>query len=638
MWSVPIAAVVIAAAGLFAFASSFDGALVHDDEPAIAQNTFLRQLWPLTSAMSAPPGTTLSSRPFASLTFALNYALAPESVREAFLPSADASPVRLDEIQRNLWGYHALNLAIHLCAALVLFGVVRRTFLTFPPGHAFARGATLLAACAAALWVAHPLTTAAVTYVVQRVESLMALCLLLTVYCGIRTWDGSWRWTAGAALACAAGMATKESMVVAPLTVLTWDAVFGGRNLTWRDLLAKRWRLYALLAASWLLLAALVAGSHRRDAAGFGFADWPWWQYLATQSGVIVHYLSLAIYPSPLVLDYDWPPATVGSVVVPVLALTIAVGASVVMLIRRQPAGFAGTTFFLLLAPTSSVLPIVTEIAAEHRMYLPLAVVVVTIVAGVYALAAGTRIARGFVAAVALVTVVFAAVTSARNAEYRSAEFLWLDTIAKRPANSRARHNHATMLLERGLFADAESQLRVALQHQPRFAEARAALGTALCAQGRLDEGIAELQAALAVAPANPAAEQSLGEAYASRGDMERAVVHYTRALVLRPDDVAVMNRVGWILATDPHDATRDGARALSLSTRAVELTGRRDITSLDTLAAAQAEQQRFAAAAATGAEALSLARASGAADYIPELEGRLRQYRERQPFRSRRP
>jgi Tfp pilus assembly protein PilF len=636
---VPIAAIAIAAAGLIAFASSFDGALVHDDEPAIAQNTFLRQLWPLTSAMSAPSGTTLSGRPFASLTFALNYACAPDPIRDAFVPSADASAARLAEIRRNLWGYHALNLAIHLCAALTLFGVVRRTFQTLPPGDALARRATMLAASVAALWAVHPLTTAAVTYVVQRVESLMALCLLLTVYCSVRARDGSRWWIAGATLACAAGMATKESMVVAPLVVLMWDVVFGDRHDdSWRAAVTRRWRLYVPLAATWILLAVLVAGAHRPDAAGFGFAEWPWWRYLATQSAVIVHYLRLAMYPSPLVLDYDWPPATIGSAVVPAMVLTIAVVASVVMLIRRHPVGFAGTTFFLLLAPTSSVLPIVTEVAAEHRMYLPLAVVLVTTVAGVYALVAGTRIERGCVAAIIVVTVVFATVTSARNADYRSAEALWLDTIAKRPANARARHNYATMLLERGHHADAESQLRVALQQQPRFAEARAALGTALCAQGRLDEGMTELQAALAIAPANPAAEQSLGEAFASRGDMERAVVHYTRALDLRPDDVAVMNRVGWILATDPRDATRDGARALVLAMRAVELTSRRDLTSLDTLAAAQAEQQLFAEAAATGAEALSLARDTGAADYIPELEGRLRQYRERQPFRSRRP
>ena len=43
---------------------------------------------------------------------------------------------------------------------------------------------------------------------------------------------------------------------------------------------------------------------------------------------------------------------------------------------RKWPAGFAGAVFFLALAPTSSLLPIPTEVAAEHRMYLPLAAVI----------------------------------------------------------------------------------------------------------------------------------------------------------------------------------------------------------------------------------------------------------------------
>ena len=70
-----------------------------------------------------------------------------------------------------------------------------------------------------------------------------------------------------------------------------------------------------------------------------------------------------------IVIDYGWPRVTALSSVLPeVLGLVVAVALTTVAVVRRHPLGFAGAAFFLILAPTSSVLPIVTEIAAEHRM------------------------------------------------------------------------------------------------------------------------------------------------------------------------------------------------------------------------------------------------------------------------------
>jgi tetratricopeptide (TPR) repeat protein len=622
-----------------AYSNSFDGVFVLDDEPAIVENTHIRRLWPLTSAMQAPHGTTLAGRPFVSLTFALNYALAPADARNVLRLPSDASPLQYEQLRRNLWGYHALNLLVHIAAAVTLFGIARRTLLVFPSDGAMRRHATTVALCTAALWAVHPLTTAAVSYVIQRSESLMGLCFLLTLYCSIRAWTGAVWWTAVAVTACVAGMASKESMVAAPLVVVMWDAVFSDGRGSWPSLLRRRWTLYVALAATWGVLAVLVAGGHRPDAVGFAFPEWPWWRYLATQAGVIAHYLRLIAFPSPLVLDYEWPPAPISSVAVPALLTAGSVITSAVMFWKGHPIGFAGLAFFLVLAPTSSVLPIVTEVAAEHRMYLPMAVAIATAVTGAFALLKHLRFPLGWGLALACVLLmILSSLTQARNRDYQSLEAIWRDTVVKRPGNVRARHNYATTLLAQGRFREAEEHLRLALQLQPRHADVQGALGSALCAQGRLDEGIAYLQSALALAPRFRAAEQSLGEAYASRGQMDLAVEHYSRALDVRGDDAMLLNRVGWILATDPHEETRDGRRALALATQAAVLTGRADVTSLDTLAAAQAELEQFQDAAVTAAEALALARAQGARDYEPELEQRLLLYREKRPFRSRRP
>src|SRR6185369_8786768 len=104
-------------------------------------------------------GTTVSGRPLVNLSLALNYAISGS----------------------NVWSYHALNILIHLAAGLVLFGLVRRTLSTFN-----FQASTASACAVALLWTLHPLQTESVTYVVQRAESLMGLCYLLTLYGFIR--------------------------------------------------------------------------------------------------------------------------------------------------------------------------------------------------------------------------------------------------------------------------------------------------------------------------------------------------------------------------------------------------------------------------------------------------------------------
>jgi dolichyl-phosphate-mannose-protein mannosyltransferase len=221
---------LILLAAVLVYSNSYTGLFVFDDEPAIVENPHIKQLWPLTAAMRAPAGTTVSGRPIVSLSLAINYALAPDFARDTLaMPAPGAPASEYDRLYANLWGYHAFNLAIHIAAALALFGVVRRTLLTDRLRPQFGEHATALALIVALIWTVHPLQTSAVTYIIQRAESLMALFYLLTLYCAIRALEGkrATLWTVASAFACALGMMSKESMVSAPLVVLMWGWLFG---------------------------------------------------------------------------------------------------------------------------------------------------------------------------------------------------------------------------------------------------------------------------------------------------------------------------------------------------------------------------------------------------------------------------
>ena len=137
---------MVGAVALLAYCNSLSGPFIFDDLDSIAGNPGIRRLFPLSGVLAGTP------RPFAAFTFALNYALGGLDVR----------------------GYHAVNLAVHALAALTLFAILRRTFASPRLPRRYAEAAGGLALAAAALWAAHPLGTQAVTYVVQRAESLAA--------------------------------------------------------------------------------------------------------------------------------------------------------------------------------------------------------------------------------------------------------------------------------------------------------------------------------------------------------------------------------------------------------------------------------------------------------------------------------
>src|SRR5439155_11939785 len=149
------------------YANSFSGPFIFDDLKWITENAHVLQPWPLWDALQPPYGIAGTGRPLVCLTLALNYAV------------SGLEP----------WSYHAVNLAIHASAALVLFGIVRRTLQGPRLRERFATRASDLAVAIAILWAVHPLQTESVTYVIQRMESLMGLFLLLTLYCVIRGHD-----------------------------------------------------------------------------------------------------------------------------------------------------------------------------------------------------------------------------------------------------------------------------------------------------------------------------------------------------------------------------------------------------------------------------------------------------------------
>lgn len=579
--SVWLGALAIGLGAAVAYHNSFGGPFVFDDLPSILDNPSIRNL---ATAWSPPAGWgfTVSGRPLLNFSLALNYAVGGTGV----------------------WSYHALNWGIHVAAGLVLFGVVRRTVARISTNERRAQAippysdtSAWFAAVVALLWTVHPLQTESVTYVIQRAESLMGLFYLLTLYGFVRAVEAvrPARWLALSVGACLLGVGSKEVIVTAPVVVFLYDRTFveGSFVAAWR----ARWKYYVALAATWGPLAALVLATGGDRGGTFAYTPEAFAAYWLTQGEAVLRYLQLSVWPAPLVFDYG--PAVERSV-----AVSVAWGVPVVgllgltgwALVRRPVAGFFGATFFLVLAPTS-VVPGITQVIVEHRMYLPLAAVV----AGLLGLAVNRLGPRALVAGGALV-VVATALTIARNADYRDELTLWQDTLAKRPENPRAHNNLGSIYFNRGEWVKALGYFEEAVRLQPTLAQNHFNRGQALQEVGRLEEAVVAYREAVrllsyfaqadlklgmvllklgrpaeALEPVAKAAGRLvepaeayyvLGQAYFELGRVGESLASYERALAARPEwaDAQFNRGLALVAAGRRDEAAKAYAAAIALA------------------------------------------------------------------------
>ena len=445
-WRAVAAVPTLVAAVWLAYASGLAAPFIMDDNPSIPANRSIRSLWPLWPVLCYEhgEGRTHDGRPLLNLSLAVNRAI------------TGTAPL----------GFRVVNILIHCGNALLLMALARE-LLARPAVPPMIRDrAGEIAFSAALLWAVHPLGTGAVTYVVQRAESLGAFMILATVLVcarGILAADAG-RTTRAlplvALLSTLAGTAKETSVAIPLVTLLIDRALLAG---SWRGAF-RHWPWHLAAAASWPSIALmLTALGGRGSSAGLDSAS-PW-LYLLTQAKAIWLYLARIAWPQGLVFDYGDFLSSGLAQSGGWLLLTAAVFAGVVYGYARYPvAWLAPLLFFVLLGPTSSVIPVKTQTIAEHRAYLASAALIVPAVAAAW-LVARERLAlspRFCGLAAAAVALALGLSTAARNREFVTPEILWRKALAAEPRNERAMINLAAQLIAKkdsASLAEAERLL-----------------------------------------------------------------------------------------------------------------------------------------------------------------------------------
>ncbi len=511
------ALVSLAMLGLCAYYNSFSGAFNYDDGLCLTGDHVIDQWFPAQPAKY----TTGRSRWFTHLTFVANYKL------HGF----------------HVAGYHAVNLAIHIAGSWLLFALVRRVLLLEPTRERYQHSAFWIALAVAALWLVHPLQTESVTYIVQRLESLAGMFILLLLYALLRGSQSryAWLWYALALAALWLGCASKEYVLVAPLVAVAFDRIYLATS--WREVWQRRKWFYAgMLPTFFWTSRFLIRLTHEsgREQIGFGSTEHTAWEYLRSQPAVLLHYLRLCFWPDQQCLDYYWPVENdplriygLGAIIVALLAITV-------YALWKQPRwGFLGLAFFVILSPTSSFMPI-RDLAFEHRMYLPLASVVILTVLALEALCRHCfrePIPRVAVPSVLVLLASFGLVlaTWQRNEMYQDPVAVWQDILVTAPHSSRAHYNLGQALANRGSVTKGREHYRYLLQHNVKGLESGTRRAASLPFNEDIQQAIASYQAALVIDPKEPSTNFNIAGIYDRAGFPDQAIPYYRAELVNTP-------------------------------------------------------------------------------------------------------
>ncbi len=579
---------IVVLIGFFSYSNTFHSPFQWDEMTYLEKNQIIKDLHYFmqpSKAQGFPYYSALKSRYIGFLTFALNYRMHGFGVK----------------------GYHIVNFSIHLINALLVYFLVILTLQTpyfvsesrggvTPPLHGSrftVHNSRLIAFFSSLLFASHPLQTEAVTYVFQRLASLVTLFYLLSIvlYIKGRLKSLSARPSALSPLlfyflslvfaVCA--MKTKENAFTLPVVITLYEFLFFFGPIQKRLI-----RLIPLLLTLFIIPLTLIgidkpAGEiigQVQDPASLGYQAISRGDYFFTQFRVIVTYIRLLFLPVKQNFDYDYPvyhsfmtPAVITSF----LFLFFIFGTSVYLIYKTRHGaaplsppllrgelkggdltpiaafyhliGFGILWFFITLSIESSIIPI-PMLINEYRVYLPSIGAFTAIATGMFMLAERLRnkmpqIRKIAMSAFFLIILALSGATYARNILWMQEIILWEDTAKKSPNKARPHNNLGTFYLNIGRLDESLREFQTALKLRPDYEEAHYNLGTVYLNFKRYDEALKEFQTALKLRPDHAEAHNNSGNAYFNLGRYDEALIEFQTALKLKPDYAEAHNNLG---------------------------------------------------------------------------------------------
>lgn len=429
------------------------------------------------------------------------------------------------------YGYHLVNLLLHFLNGALIFLAIRK-LLGFAKAEELQ--SLILAAFASGLFLFHPIQTESVSYVASRSETL-SLFFLLSAFVAFlyrkRAAIGLGS-TIAILILFGAAILTKEHTAVLPALLLLTDYYWNpGFSL---EGIRRNWKLYLpILIGAALGVVFVLRLLSTSPSAGFGMKDLTWYQYFFTECRVVWDYLRMFLLPFGQNLDYDFPFSrnVLDHGAIAGLIALAAVSALAWIYRRRFPlASYGWFVYLVLLAPTSSIVPIRDPIA-ERRLYLPfLGLLCITV----------ELLRRWKTGKAALATVLGVALLAEsalayqRNQVWSNAIEIWKDTVAKSPNKLRPRFQLAFNYFQASRCGEAVEEYAKAAQLQKPNFDLLVDWALAYDCAGNSEEALARLRQAAAITR-NAHVYSQIGMEYGKQGKYAQAMDALSTAARLDP-------------------------------------------------------------------------------------------------------
>lgn len=552
------------------YLNCFNNQFVFDDIPLIAGNPSIRGIEKIPRLLLGIKTGRASYRPVRTISYAVDFNLNSKLWQyfgryetEGFTlthyigPFAYhvSNPARYMELDPGFHplGYHISNLAYHLITTLLVFLVIYGLAANYR-----------VAFLAAGLFALHPVHTDSVTYLSGRRDILFTLFYMAGFYFFLRyRKTNRFRFIIFSFLAYLLSIGSKEMGVTLPVIFLCYDLVenypakvrninatyFKELFLTFKKVLVQSKYLY-----SPILLGAFLFSYYKIFVSSPSFRSTYYGDSMLTTfltvGKILVHYMTLLVYPINLNADYSYnafplssslfEPATFCSFIV----LSMVGYVILRLLVHHKVLAFGGIWFFVTLLPVCHIFSH-HELLAEHYLYLPSVGYCLIAAFLLNSLFRGGRYGYVIYASFIVVGLLFSLRIVDRNRDWKDELSLWQKTIKTAPRCARAHHNLGRIYAKNERLDEAISEYEHSLTINPRFAKAHYNLGLLYAKKGRLDKVISEYKQALALNPRHAKAHTNLGLAYVKKGRLDEAISEYMKALAIEPDLVEAHANLG---------------------------------------------------------------------------------------------
>ncbi len=433
---------------------------------------------------------------------------------------------------QDTFAYHLVNVVLHFSNSVLVLLAMRKV-LSWAGVEKRLSG--VLAIFAAGLFLLHPMQTESVSYIASRSETLSVFFVLATLVVFLyRETDklGMGRIIAVLALFGAAVL-SKEHTAVLPVVLLLTDYYWNpGFSFS---AIRGNWRLYVpILAGGALGLTFVWRVLSQATTAGFGVKEFTWYQYFFTECRAVWSYLFMFLLPAGQNVDAEFPISrsiTDHGAIFGILGLLAATVAAWIHRRRFPLASYGWFVFLILIAPTSSFVPI-QDTFAERRLYLPfIGLLFITV-----EFLRRWKISRNaLIAVLTVILVAEATATYQRNEAWSTPIDLWRDTVAKSPNKLRPRFQLAMAYFLTGHYPEAIEHFEKAAQIEPPNFDLLLDWALAYDGVGKPAEAIAKLREAANIEKSAHVYSQ-IGMEYGKMGQYPQALDSLATAIQLDPN------------------------------------------------------------------------------------------------------